>query len=158
MGFLPGTVGSPRGWRPAGYWIDAIAAKLENGGMGLIIDYGYSRPGFGNTFQAIAKHEYADVLENPGEADLTAHVNFTDLKTRGKNAGLDVYGPVPQGEFLQTVGLEHRAEQLLEGATEAQEKEILAAVKRLVDEEEMGILFKVLAMVKKDHPPPAGMS
>lgn len=142
----------------AGYWIDAIASKLANGGMGLIIDYGYDRPGFGNTFQAIAKHQYADVLEKPGACDLTAHVNFTDLKTRGKTAGLDVFGPVPQGEFLQTVGLEHRTGQLLAGASKPQKKEILAGVKRLVDEGEMGILFKVLAMVKKDDPPPAEMS
>ncbi len=143
----------------AGYWMDAIASKLmTSGGMGLIIDYGYSAQGFGDTFQAIQKHEYADVLQNPGACDLTAHINFHDLKTRGQNAELDVYGPVFQGEFLQTIGLEHRASQLLKSANRPQEKEILAAVKRLVDEGEMGTLFKVLAMVKKDYPAPAGMA
>lgn len=143
----------------AGYWMDAIASKLNvGGGMGLVIDYGYNRPGFGDTFQAIQKHKYVDVLENPGGCDLTAHVNFTDLKTRGQNADLDVFGPITQAEFLQMVGLEHRAGQLLKGANKKQEAEILAGVKRLVDEEEMGTLFKVLAMVKKDYPPPAGMA
>ncbi|MHA1544463.1 MAG: class I SAM-dependent methyltransferase [Alphaproteobacteria bacterium] len=143
----------------AGYWIDAIASKLMiGGGMALIIDYGYDKSGFGDTLQAVHKHKYADVLENPGEIDLTAHVNFTDLKTRAQIAELDVFGPVSQGEFLQTIGLEHRAGQLLKGASKPQDKEILAAVKRLVDEAEMGTLFKVLAMVKKDYPPPAGMT
>lgn len=143
----------------AGYWVDLIAGRLERaGGLALIIDYGYSRPAFGDTFQAVKGHDYSDTLATPGEADLTAHVDFTALKEKAENIGLAVYGPKNQGEFLEMVGIEHRAGQLLKGANKDQEKKILGAVKRLVEPSEMGALFKVLALTKKGDPAPAGMS
>ena len=143
----------------AAYWIDAIASRINtSGGLGLVVDYGYSKAGFGDTFQAISSHKFTDVLENPGNADLTAHVDFPDLKARAEVAGLKVLGPITQGEFLQNIGIEHRAGQLLKGASKKQEKEILAAVERLVMDSEMGDLFKVLVLIKQGQPEPAGIA
>lgn len=141
----------------AAFWVDTLAGRLnQRGGIALIIDYGYDAPGFGDTLQALKKHKFSSVLENPGKVDLTAHVNFENLKKRAVQNDLDVYGPKTQGEFLENIGLEHRASGLLKCATKKQEIDILSAVKRLVDPGEMGELFKVLALTKKNQPPPAG--
>jgi len=143
----------------AAFWIDALAGRLEaGGGMALIVDYGYENPGFGDTFQGMTGHKFSDVLKNPGGCDLTAHVNFSAQKSRAEQTGLAAYGPMPQGIFLQNIGLEHRAGQLLNGADKKQTKDILAAVERLVSEDQMGTLFKALALTKKGQPEPAGMS
>ncbi len=143
----------------AGFWIDAMATKINTGGgISLVIDYGYGNPGFGDTFQAIQEHAYSNVLKNPGSADLTAHVNFLNLKAKAQSAGLEVYGPLAQGDFLQNIGIEHRAQQLLQKAGKKLEKEILSAVGRLVSGDQMGSLFKVLALTKKDQPEPEGMA
>jgi len=154
-GFNPGDIkeASPQ----ADFWINAISQRLgAAGGLGTVIDYGYDREGVGSTFQAVRDHNPVDVLEAPGECDLTAHVDFLHLKDKARQAGLAVYGPMTQGTFLQNIGVEHRAGKLLDQASAAHRKEILSAVERLVSEEEMGALFKVLCLTKKGWPTPAG--
>ena len=66
----------------------------------LIVDYGHSESGTGDTLQAVRRHRYADPLALQGETDLTAHVDFAALKRAGEALGLKAYGPMPQGEFL----------------------------------------------------------
>jgi SAM-dependent MidA family methyltransferase len=120
----------------------------------LIIDYGHEESGFGDTLQAVRGHRFADVLADPGAADLTAHVDFADLKREAGAAGLKAYGPMPQGEFLLKLGLGERREHLLSHATRAQAEAITSAAARLVDPRQMGVLFKALVLTSAGVAPP----
>lgn len=120
----------------------------------LIADYGYERRDYGDTLQAVRAHGYADPLEAPGEADLSAHVNFAELAHAGEMEGLSVWGPMPQSEFLLSLGLEQRLRQLMSTAREEQRSALFLGARRLVDPFQMGNLFKVLALVSCDLPPP----
>jgi NADH dehydrogenase [ubiquinone] 1 alpha subcomplex assembly factor 7 len=120
----------------------------------LIFDYGYERRDYGDTLQAVRAHSYADPLEAPGEADLTAHVNFAELAQTANTAGLDVWGPMPQSEFLLSLGLEHRLRQLMNSADEEQRAALFLGARRLVDPFQMGSLFKVMAMTSPSMPAP----
>jgi SAM-dependent MidA family methyltransferase len=122
----------------------AIAAR---GGAGLIIDYGYdARTGFAETLQAVGGHRFADVLAEPGEDDLSAHVDFAALAAAGKRGGACVSGPVTQGAFLANLGITERAEQLMKTNPE-QARDLLAATERLIGHDTMGRLFKALALM-----------
>ncbi|MEI9931421.1 MAG: SAM-dependent methyltransferase [Rhizomicrobium sp.] len=134
--------------------IETIAGVVAHqGGGALIVDYGYDTPGFGETLQAVASHAFATVLEEPGEADLSAHVNFLSLVAQARDAGAEAYGPAGQGDFLENLGLMERAKRL--GAMHNAEA-IWKAVDRLVAPDQMGTLFKILAIVPKNAPKPPG--
>jgi NADH dehydrogenase [ubiquinone] 1 alpha subcomplex assembly factor 7 len=120
----------------------------------LIIDYGHDQTGFGDTLQAARDHRFAATLADPGSADLSAHVDFADLKRLASALGLKPYGPMPQGEFLLKLGLGERRNRLLQRATPAQAEAIASGASRLVDPKQMGILFKALALTGADLPPP----
>ena len=120
----------------------------------LIIDYGHDESGYGDTLQAVRAHRYADPLATPGEADLSAHVDFAALKRSAEALGLKAYGPLPQGAFLLKLGLGPRRDQLLETATEAQREAIISGAVRLADPQQMGVLFKVLALTSAGLRPP----
>jgi SAM-dependent MidA family methyltransferase len=125
----------------------AIGMRLAGrGGAGLFLDYGYLAPGIGDTLQAVRRHKYEDVLANPGEADLTAHVDFAALATALRRQGLDV-DLATQGEFLLAMGLLERAGRLGADANEASREAIREAVERLAGPQGMGELFKVLAVL-----------
>jgi NADH dehydrogenase [ubiquinone] 1 alpha subcomplex assembly factor 7 len=127
-----------------------IAEKIaKSGGGALIVDYGYNQPSDEPTFQAVRKQAYADPLENCGESDLTAHVNFAALGRMAEQAGLRLHGPVGQGAFLMNMGIELRAAQLKHNATPEQVEAIDIALHRLTDGSEMGSLFKALAVTHK---------
>ncbi len=133
----------------------AIAERLAGfGGAALIIDYGYSHNAVGDTLQAVRGHAFSDPLEAPGEADLTAHVDFAALATAAAVGGAAAYGPLPQGAFLQRLGIAERAAKLLERATSKQAAGISAAVERLVSPKHMGSLFKAMALGHVGLPPP----
>lgn len=123
----------------------------KHGGAGLFIDYGYLRPGVGDTLQALRKHRHDGVLASPGEADLTTHVDFAALNAAARVQGLDTR-TATQGAFLLGMGLLERAGQLGAGAGEALRKKISGEVERLAGPQAMGELFKVLAVM------PAGAS
>ena len=134
-----------------------IASRIaKHGGAALIIDYGHPKSAAGETLQALRKHEFVSVFENPGEADLTAHVDFEALAVAAKTGGAAVYGPIEQGTFLRALGISERAERLKAKATPEQARDIDSAEHRLTSREEMGSLFKVLALTPKDAPAPAG--
>ncbi len=98
----------------------------------MIIDYGHLRSDAGDTFQAIARHSFTDPLKNPGQADVTAHVDFQALVRAAEDIGARVHGPVPQGEFLKRLGIETRAVTLMAKATHEVSEDISGALKRLI--------------------------
>jgi NADH dehydrogenase [ubiquinone] 1 alpha subcomplex assembly factor 7 len=128
----------------------------RDGGAALIIDYGHPRSAAGDTLQAVRRHLFDDVLDRPGEADLTHHVDFETLGRAASAAGARPYGPIPQGVFLARLGIEQRAATLLASATPEQAVDIRAALHRLVHPREMGDLFKAVAIAHPDFPPPPG--
>ncbi len=133
-----------------------IAQRIgEQGGVMLVIDYGYQGPALGETLQAVSAHSYADPLEDPGERDLTAHVDFTNLAAMGELCGIAVHGLVSQGDWLNSLGLAERAQTLCEAHPESAE-DIHAASLRLSTDLGMGRLFQVLAFSSGDWPIPAG--
>lgn len=127
----------------------------ECGGAALIVDYGYSQGEMGDTLQAVKNHEYAALLENPGDVDLTAHVNFQLLKSCAEKAGAKVAPAVTQGEFLTSLGIMERAKTL---SSNGRGEEIMAALNRLISEEEMGRIFKVMAISDPGFPEGLGFS
>jgi len=132
-----------------------LAARAREAPLAaLFIDYGHERSGAGATLQAVRRHRYADPLADPGESDLTAHVDFAAMTREAEALGLRAYGPMPQGEFLLRLGLLERRERLLETAS-AKERDLIATgATRLVDPRQMGVLFKVLAITSDGLAPP----
>jgi SAM-dependent MidA family methyltransferase len=153
-GARPGVLLESRDLAP----IREIARRIaEHGGAALVIDYGHTQSGFGDTLQGVRAHKAVDPLENPGEADLTTHVDFEALATAAMRWGLQVIGPVTQGEFLRAIGIELRAENLKRGRNNETVAEVDAALARLADPSPgMGELFKVLALVHAALPSPPG--
>jgi len=134
----------------------AIGQRLAaSGGAALIIDYGHPASALGDTVQAVRRHAYAPVLEAPGEADLTAHVDFQALAQAARPA--QCFGPVTQGSFLRALGIELRCERLTRSSPD-KAGEIAAACRRLIDATEMGTLFKALAMTQPMLPCPPGFA
>lgn len=141
-------VGAIFEWR-ANHEIMRIGRRLRDvGGAALIIDYGHVRSDAGDTFQAIARHSFTDPLRNPGQADLTAHVDFQALALGAEDAGALVHGPVEQGEFLNRLGIETRAAALMSKANAHVSADIASALRRLTGTGRgaMGALFKVLGV------------
>jgi NADH dehydrogenase [ubiquinone] 1 alpha subcomplex assembly factor 7 len=126
------------------------------GGAALIIDYGHAESTPGATLQALRHHARHEVLADPGEADLTAHVDFAALAQAAAAAGAACRGPVAQGTFLTRLGLEARAEALVRTATPEQGRDIEGARARLAGPEQMGEHFKALALAHPDLGPLAG--
>jgi SAM-dependent MidA family methyltransferase len=130
----------------------SIAEQIaRNGGAGLFIDYGYLKPGVGDTLQALRQHRHEDVLASPGEADLTSHVDFAALASIARTHGLDAR-LTTQGAFLLGMGLLERAGRLGAKADAAGREKLAGEVERLAGPQAMGELFKVMAML------PAGSS
>jgi SAM-dependent MidA family methyltransferase len=127
----------------------AIAERISrHGGAGLFLDYGHLQPGVGDTLQALRRHAHEDVLANPGEADLTSHVDFSALATVVQAHGLD--GRLAtQGDFLLGMGILERAGRLGAEADQAARDRIAEAVERLAGPQAMGQLFKVLAVLPR---------
>jgi NADH dehydrogenase [ubiquinone] 1 alpha subcomplex assembly factor 7 len=133
-----------------------IAQRLAaQGGAALVIDYGYEGPAVGDTLQAVRGHQFANPFEEPGNRDLTAHVDFATLNAAAMAEGVAVAGPVGQGAFLTALGIDARAQALTAAAPDRAEG-IAADRARLVDE--MGMLFKTVAWRSRAWPEPAGFA
>lgn len=123
-------------------------------GAALVIDYGHARSSPGETLQAVHGHDTASVIENPGENDITAHVDFAALRRAMASAGARVFGPMTQRDFLMAMGLETRLGILSRKATPEQRRDLELAAERVAGPEQMGHLFKVLAATSPDLPSP----
>jgi SAM-dependent MidA family methyltransferase len=126
----------------------------KHGGAALIVDYGHDRTCAGETLQAVAMHDYADPWREPGEQDLTVHVDFEALAEAAAEGGVRVHGPIGQGEWLTRLGIDARAAALSRDPTRAEE--VARARDRLVSPEQMGTLFRVLALTSPGWPEPEG--
>ena len=139
---------------------DAVASQIAKrlvarGGVALIVDYGHARSAAGETLQAVRGHKFAPLLDRPGEQDLTAHVDFEAVAKAAREFGAAVTDLVTQGEWLERLGIATRAAKLSKAQPDHAE-EIEAARKRLCDADQMGELFKVIAIHSPNWPAPAG--
>ena len=135
---------------------DVSARLCQFNGAALFIDYGHSVPGLGETLQAVKDHGYADLLANPGQQDLTAHVNFAAIAHTATDTGARPWGPITQGELLERLGISARATSLLASATKEQATELATARQRLTALDGMGRLFKAIAICHPEAPAPPG--
>ena len=134
-----------------------IGARVASfGGVALILDFGTAEGGPGASLQAVRRHRGHDTLATPGEADLSARVDFAALAEAAAEAGASVHGPVEQGRFLIALGIAERLAKLVKGRAAEECAALSSGVERLTDPAQMGSLFKVLAIAHPDLPMPAG--
>ncbi|HLZ74127.1 class I SAM-dependent methyltransferase [Phenylobacterium sp.] len=136
----------------------ALGAQLgariaADGGAALLIDYGRAEPGFGDTLQALRRHEKVDPLDRPGEADLTVHADFPAVMAAARAEGVDA-AILTQADFLARMGIGARAEALVR-ASPGRTGRIGRQLTRLIAADEMGELFKVCAIHSPGWTPPA---
>ena len=132
-----------------------LAGRLaREGGALLAIDYGDLYGGTADTLQAVVRHRFADPLAAPGEADLTAQVDFAALGRAAAGEGAVVHGPATQADFLLALGLAQRAERLAARANPEQAAAVRAGADRLTDRATrgMGHLFKVMGLAGPNQP------
>jgi NADH dehydrogenase [ubiquinone] 1 alpha subcomplex assembly factor 7 len=133
----------------------ALGARLARSpGVALIIDYGHLASGLGDTLQAVRRHKFCSILDRPGDADLTSHVDFESLGRALTQGGAAVHGPITQRHYLLAMGLEARAANLARAAKLPPRKIIARATERLAGENQMGNLFKVMAALSPGLAPP----
>ena len=139
---------------------EAIASELgrrvaDHGGAAILIDYGGAES-IGDTLQAVAGHQTVDPFADPGKADLTAHVAFGALARAASPARASAL--VPQGVFLERLGITARAQALAKNMHGPALDQHIAAHRRLTHPDEMGHLFRVLALVPDGAATPPGCS
>lgn len=129
--------------------VEKITGHLAtNRGSALFIDYGSAGLPFGDTLQAVSSHQYKTVFDAPGKHDLTSHVDFSSLQVVAKKQNCET-ALLEQGEFLLRMGLLERAGQLGANKSSEIQNKIRSQVERLAAPQQMGKLFKVLAISDK---------
>jgi SAM-dependent MidA family methyltransferase len=140
---------------------DAVASIATclgaKGGAAIFIDYGHERSAPGDTLQAVRGHRFAPALADPGEQDLTSHVDFEAVADAARDAGASATPLLRQGEWLIRLGIEARAE-ALSRANPDRADDVQSALERLTAPDQMGKMFKVLAIHSPAWPAPAGFA
>ena len=133
-------------------YLNIISDKINNfnGGI-LIIDYGYLKKKMKNSLQSIHKQKFNYILNNFGKSDITYSINFFLLKKIANNLNLKVEGLTTQRNFLKKLGILHRAEILAKNLIFSKKADIYYRLKRLIDKNYMGKLFKVMFLTKKNN-------
>lgn len=137
---------------------DLAKRVSQHGGGALLVDYGHDRPSPAS-LRGIQHHEFVSVLREPGDVDLSIDVDFATLKRYATmEPGVVASGPIGQGRFLRHMGIEHRLAALLQscGDDEKQAEELFSAYERLVEPEQMGNIFKAMALTRTDVGEPVG--
>jgi NADH dehydrogenase [ubiquinone] 1 alpha subcomplex assembly factor 7 len=139
----------------------ALAAQLgarfaKQPGAALFIDYGPVASALGSSLRAVRRHRPGAVLAMPGEADLSADVDFAALAEAARGTGAAVYGPLPQRRFLQTLGAEQRLAALAARVAPQRREALESGLERLLDPAQMGTLFKAMALASPSVPAPPG--
>ena len=136
--------------------VSSLARHISSyGGVALIIDYGHDRSAPGDTLQAVRRHAYAPVLADPGEQDVTSHVDFEQVAAAARGAGARATQVAAQGEWLRRSGIERRARALSQ-SNPGHANDIASALQRLTAPDQMGELFKVIAIHSPQWPAPVG--
>ena len=137
-------------------FFEEISIKLkESGGFGLFIDYGYEKPTYRSTISSISDHQFVDIFKDIGNTDLSAHVNFGMLVSLAEKLKMFNYGIIKQGTFLSKLGIAQRTEKLIY-ENPSMKKVILNSTHKLIHDQEMGKIFKVLAISDKNFNPIPG--
>ncbi|WP_298852461.1 SAM-dependent methyltransferase [uncultured Ruegeria sp.] len=137
--------------------LTVIAGRIaSHGGAALIVDYGDWRS-LGDTLQALQNHESVDPLATPGQADLTAHVDFEPLAVATRACGCRHTRLTPQGVFLERLGITARAQALSKALSGSELDALVTAHRRLTHPDEMGNLFKVMGLFPAYATPPPGL-
>lgn len=135
--------------------VQDVAQRIsDNGGVALICDYG-DWQSQGDTLQALAGHAHADPLTSPGQADLTAHVDFAAIAAAAAPAAFTRLAT--QGVFLERLGITQRAQALARGLCDEPLENHISAHRRLTHPDEMGDLFKVIGIYPASANPPPGL-
>jgi NADH dehydrogenase [ubiquinone] 1 alpha subcomplex assembly factor 7 len=144
-------------WRDDGIALE-LGRRMRTAGAALIIDYGHAHYGLGDTLQAVAGHSFTDPLRSPGDADLTAHVDFEALAQSAESMGADIHGPIRQRDLFLRLGIEKRAAALKANAPRDKAAEIEIAFSRLIADgaHGMGELFKAIAIAAPELGPLPG--
>jgi SAM-dependent MidA family methyltransferase len=133
---------------------EALGARIaRDGGAALLIDYGRDHPGYGDTLQALKGHAKVEPLERPGEADLTVHADFPAVAAAARRAGAEASPILTQGDLLQRLGVRQRAEALARARPDRAET-LSRQLERLIAPDQMGSLFKALAIHSAGLVPP----
>ena len=136
--------------------LDQIQHRFaKHPGRALFIDYGPELTEFGDTLQALKRHEKVGVFSDPGNTDLTARVDFAALSEAARAVDLQASVPVTQQEFLSRLGIEVRAVTLARAKPEYKEK-LARQMQRLTGETEMGTLFKAICIQSPGQSVPFG--
>lgn len=122
----------------------------KTNGHALFIDYGHFGDEIGDSFQALYKHQKSNPLENLGQSDLTAHVNFAQVEQYAIANNFSINGLDTQRELLIALGIEERAKNLMQ-QNPSKTQEISNSLKRLIDQEAMGELFKAIIISKEPN-------
>ncbi|MEM6657733.1 MAG: SAM-dependent methyltransferase [Pseudomonadota bacterium] len=137
--------------------VESIADRIATrGGAALILDYGDWRS-LGDTFQAVKSQDHVPPLKEPGQADLTAHVDFEPLAATALSKGCAHTRLTQQGVFLERLGIADRAQILARSVGGLELEQLVQAHRRLTHPEEMGNLFKVLGLYPSHSAPPSGL-
>ena len=132
-------------------YLNIIGRNIKKYGGGLLtFDYGYTERKNQDTLQSVKKHKYSDIFSQPGDADITSHVNYELFVKILKKNNLKVEKIVTQNEFLQKMGIIERANILLKNKNFREKADMFYRLKKLLHYEEMGYLFKVLFAQKKN--------
>ena len=140
-------VGAIYEWRSDDIALE-LGRRLRDEGAALIIDYGHAHFGLGDTLQAVVGHAFTDPLRAPGQADLTAHVDFEALAQCAESMGARIHGPIRQRDLFLRLGIKQRAEALKASAPGRKAADIELAFSRLIADgaRGMGELFKAIAI------------
>ena len=123
----------------------------------MVVDYGPSSEIPENTLRGIYQHKFVSPFYKPGEVDLSVDVDFQNLKNLTE-AVCNVYGPIQQGDWLHNIGIGYRVDQLLKknANDEEMQDKIYGAYRRLVDDDQMGKVYKFMALLPKGAQKPIG--
>jgi len=124
--------------------------KKNDGGI-LIIDYGYLDLKMHETLQAIKNHKYSNILEDIGDSDITYNINFSLFKKFTDQ--FDELNSIINNhkKFLTSMGIVQRAEIVSENIPFSEKSDLFYRIRRLIDEKQMGELFKVMLIKKKKN-------
>ena len=139
---------SPLGFK---YLLNILKVIKKNKGGLLIIDYGYFAEKMKDTLQAIYKKKYSKILKNIGKSDITYNINFYLFKKIAENFQELEVNFTSQKKFLTSLGIQQRAEIICKNKTFTEKADIFYRLERLIDEKEMGNLFKVMLIKNSNN-------